>query len=281
MKKKNKIWIYTLIVMGFAVFLIYSCKKDNSSNNNANNNNNITPPTVQEPVLTTTIMSNIAQTIASSGGNITSDGGAAVTARGVCWSTIANFSPADNSTTNGTGTGSFSSNMTGLIPNTTYYVKAYATNSEGTGYGNILTFKTLAAIPDTVFTVLCSPQANSINFSGQLQTFGTSYGTNGLLNGNYGLVGNGSYSDLRIEFSQEPVTGKYITSDPTSFMSPTQCNVNGTFGGTMSYHYDTSAGDTVYVKKNGTGKYSMTFCHLTFSGSSGFTFTSDGNLTSQ
>ena len=90
-------------------------------------------------------------TTATSGGNIATDGGAAVTQRGVCWSTSQNPTTAlGTKTTDGPGTGAFSSTLSNLSPNTTYYVKAYATNSVGTAYGNEITFKTLADIPVTV-----------------------------------------------------------------------------------------------------------------------------------
>jgi uncharacterized protein (TIGR02145 family) len=101
---------------------------------------------VTAPVLTTTIASSITQTAATSGGNVTSDGGANVTARGVCWSTSANPTIADNHTSDGTGTGIFISNLPGLTINTKYYLKAYATNSIGTAYGNEIIFATKGAI---------------------------------------------------------------------------------------------------------------------------------------
>lgn len=94
------------------------------------------------PTVTTTAISNIQRTTASGGGNVSSDGGATVTARGVCWSTSSNPTTANSKTTDGSGTGSFTSSITGLLPNTTYYVRAYATNSVGTAYGANETFKT-------------------------------------------------------------------------------------------------------------------------------------------
>lgn len=94
------------------------------------------------PSLTTTEITNITSSSATCGGNITYDGGAAVISRGVCWSTNSNPTTADNATTNGSGTGSFASTITGLTPNTTYYVCAYAINSAGTAYGNTITFST-------------------------------------------------------------------------------------------------------------------------------------------
>lgn len=109
--------------------------------------------TISIPTLSTTSASNIGITTAQSGGNITSDGGASVTVRGVCWSTSPNPTIANNKITDGTGTGNFTSSIIGLTANTTYYVRAYATNSAGTAYGNEVSFKTLPAdakMPQTI-----------------------------------------------------------------------------------------------------------------------------------
>ena len=96
------------------------------------------------PILTTTPINSISSNSAASGGNITSDGGATVTARGVCWSTTANpIVSLATKTVNGVGTGTFTSNITGLASNTTYYLRAYATNSAGTAYGAQQTFTTI------------------------------------------------------------------------------------------------------------------------------------------
>jgi hypothetical protein len=94
--------------------------------------------------ITTTAISLITQTTATSGGNVTNNGGATVTARGVCWSTTANPTIADMKTSNISGSGAFASSITGLTAGTTYYVRAYATNSVGTSYGNEISFTTLA-----------------------------------------------------------------------------------------------------------------------------------------
>jgi hypothetical protein len=96
-----------------------------------------TAPTVQ-----TTSISAITSTAAVGGGNIVSDGGADISARGVCWSTMANPSTAGSHSTDGIGTGAFTSAIIGLTPNTLYYTRAYAVNSAGTGYGSDLTFTT-------------------------------------------------------------------------------------------------------------------------------------------
>ena len=109
----------------------------------------VIPATV--PTVTTTAISDIDKTTATGGGNVTADGGATVTERGICWSTSQNPTISGSHTTDGTGTGSFTSAMTGLTANTTYYVRAYATNSVGTAYGEVVSFTTLpAGIPGDV-----------------------------------------------------------------------------------------------------------------------------------
>jgi len=94
------------------------------------------------PTVTTNTVSNITSTTALCGGNVTDDGGADVTARGICWSTSQNPTISGSLTTDGSGTGAFTSNMTGLDQSTTYYVRAYATNSSGTAYGAEVSFIT-------------------------------------------------------------------------------------------------------------------------------------------
>ena len=117
------------------------------------------------PTLTTTDITNITAISATSGGNITDNGGLNITARGVCWSTSPNPTVSDSHTTNGTGTGSFTSNITGLEISTTYYVRAYATTNAGTAYGNEQTFTTRDGIP-TVTT------AEVTNIQGETATCG-------------------------------------------------------------------------------------------------------------
>jgi plastocyanin len=97
------------------------------------------------PSLTTTAPSSVTATTASSGGDITDDNGSDITERGVCWSITANPTIADLHTSDGTGKGAFTSNLTGLTEGTKYYVRAYATNSAGTSYGNEVNFTTTSA----------------------------------------------------------------------------------------------------------------------------------------
>ena len=94
------------------------------------------------PTVTTGNVTNISTTTATCPYNVTADGGSAVTERGVCWSTSEEPDITDSKTEDGEGTGAFTSDLSGLNPNTTYYVRAYATNAQGTGYGGQKTFKT-------------------------------------------------------------------------------------------------------------------------------------------
>lgn len=106
------------------------------------------PQLVFKPTVTTAAATAITATGATCGGNVTDDGNATVTARGVCWSTTS-IEPtlSDYHTTDGTGTGTFTSNLASLTSGTTYFVRAYATNSEGTAYGSTISFTTEEPAP--------------------------------------------------------------------------------------------------------------------------------------
>ncbi len=96
------------------------------------------------PAVESHSVSNITATSASGGGYVSKDGGSAVTARGLCWSTAQQPKVTDSKSVDGKGMGSFTSTITGLNPGTTYYVRAYATNSNGTTYGSQSSFATSA-----------------------------------------------------------------------------------------------------------------------------------------
>ena len=106
------------------------------------------------PVLTTLVASNITSGEADCGGTISSDGGSTIVSRGVCWSKNAVPSVSDNKTTDGSGTGAFTSKINGLEPNTIYHVRAYANNSAGISYGNEISFTTLSDIPEVTTTII-------------------------------------------------------------------------------------------------------------------------------
>jgi uncharacterized protein (TIGR02145 family) len=117
---KKLIFIITILVF------FYSCKKDAAL-----------------PVLLTQDVFDITYREATSGGNVTNDGGAQVIERGLCWNTSGSPTIDDDFVKGGMGLGPFRKNITALSPGTNYYLRAYATNSAGTGYGNEITFATV------------------------------------------------------------------------------------------------------------------------------------------
>ena len=126
------------------------------------------------PVVTTTEVSNIAINSVTSGGNVTSDGGASVTIRGVCWNTTPYPTIELNKTTDGIGTGLFVSSVTGITANTTYYLRSYATNSIGTGYGEEKSFTTLPnpVLPTVITTSITNITTTSATSGGTVLTDG-------------------------------------------------------------------------------------------------------------
>ena len=152
--------------------------------------------------VTTTAATAITMTTATSGGNVTADGGSSVTVRGVCWGTSINPVATGNHTTNGTGTGTFISLITGLTANTLYHVRAYATNSNGTFYGSDLTFTTQCVASTLPFSEgfattsipSCWSQVDHQG-NGQIWQFGviTNQTPNPNLNGNYAFLNSGGY----------------------------------------------------------------------------------------
>jgi len=125
------------------------------------------PTVLTVPTITTTTASAITTTTATSGGNVTDDGGAAVTARGICWSTTA--TPTVDLTTKTTETvttGVFTSSMSNITANTKYYVRAYATNSIGTAYGTEISFTTQSGGIPTVTTTATSVITTTSAISG-------------------------------------------------------------------------------------------------------------------
>ncbi len=129
MKPTIKYLFAAIIVLAVSVS---GCKKDEDKPD----------PQPVAPIVTTVEISQLTAVSATGGGNVTSDGGSAVTARGICWNTSQNPTISDNKTTNGTGVGTFTSSLTALIAKTTYYVRAYATNAAGTSYGQQVSFTT-------------------------------------------------------------------------------------------------------------------------------------------
>ena len=126
------------------------------------------------PTLTTNKATYISTTLATSGGNVSSDGGSSVTARGVCWSTNSSPTISDSKTSDGSGSGQFTSSITGLTAGTKYYIRAYATNIAGTAYGNEDTISTLAAkvVPTVTTTTVTGVMTTTASSGGNVTAWG-------------------------------------------------------------------------------------------------------------
>jgi hypothetical protein len=253
-------------------FIIIGCDSSNNSTDD-------TPTAPTAPTLSTTEVTSITHISANSGGNLLIDNGSPIIAKGVCWSIQPNLPTIDDShTTDGSGTPPYMSLLTGLNPNTQYFVRAYAINEIGIGYGEKLGFTTAndPASPP------CTPSANSVTFNSIVQNYDTTAGEMNLLYGFYGLVGTNSESNLHIEFKEPPVTGVYTSVEAGSLILNNNCVIAGTFGNGFGEDYVAAADELVYVVKNGEEQYSVTFCGVVlYSTDSALTFTTDVNLTSQ
>jgi hypothetical protein len=130
----NWFWIaFTgLLIMvtlaGLLVFVSYSCSKENNS---------------RTPIVATTFISNISTATASVGGEVKYDQGSEVISRGICWSEKPTPTILDAISNNGKGSGSYVSHIKGLKANTIYYIRAFATNTVGVGYGEVVSLKTI------------------------------------------------------------------------------------------------------------------------------------------
>jgi hypothetical protein len=179
---------YNLIFVAIASLLLTSCKKE------------------VIPVLTTQDISNITASTASSGGNITDDGGAEVTARGVCWSTTEKPTLLNSHSLGSAGAGTFTSIISGLNGGTTYHVRAYATNSKGTGYGDDKSFITLGQ----------APVATTLAASNLLTTSAT---LNGTVNANY------LTTTVTFDYGTTTSYGSTVTATPSPVAGNTASNV--------------------------------------------------------
>jgi pectinesterase len=133
-----------------------------------------TGATAEPPTVTTGAVSYISTTFATAGGTVTSDGGSAVLTRGVCWDTTTAPTIDKNKTENGSGSGTFTSQLTGLTAGMTYYLRAYATNAAGTAYGQDVTFKTLDSteVPTVVTAEVTNIMVKTANCGGNVTDWG-------------------------------------------------------------------------------------------------------------
>jgi len=192
------------------------------------------------PTLTTTAITAITQTTATSGGNITSDGGTSVTSRGVCYGTTTNPTILNTVTVNGTGTGIFASPITGLIAGTTYYLRAYAINSLGTAYGNEITFTTTAAavIPTLTTTAVTSITQTTASSGGNITSDGgaavTSRGVCYGTTANPTIANSVTINGTGTGAFASPITG--LTANTTYYVRAYAINTAGTaYGNEISF----------------------------------------------
>lgn len=184
--------------------------------------------------LSTTAVSGVTGITATSGGNITSDGGSPVLSRGVCWNLTGIPTIADTKTTDGSGIGIFSSSLTGLLPVTTYHIRAYAMNTTVINYGNELTFTTLPVIP----TLAATTAATLIT------------GTTATSGGNVTATGGATITERGICFGTtlNPTIANTKVIDSAPGLGSFVSNLTGLVGFT-TYHiraYATNVGGTGY-----------------------------------
>lgn len=206
---KNKLPMAIIIV----VTVLTGCKKEKA------------------PDVTTTSISNISGSNATSGGDITDDGSSPVIARGVCWSTGTNPIIADNKSNDGTGSGSFSSNITGLNGDNVYFVRAYATNSVGTGYGISLSFTSFGRAP----TAMAQPATDINSTTATLNGSINSNNLSTMVTFEYGTTT--SYGST-VTAIQSPVTG--------GITSTVSADITGLTIATL-YHYRVKAANTLGI----------------------------------
>src|SRR5258708_14751310 len=151
---KHLLWITAALV-----FITTGCKKNK--------------PEALATLTTVAATSSTANT-AQTGGSITNDGGSSITKRGVCWATHSGPTVGDSITTDGRGSGSFTSSLNNLASYTTYYVRAYAINATGTAYGNEISFMTSTGTPTVTTTAISNIAALTAQGGGNIISDGGS-----------------------------------------------------------------------------------------------------------
>jgi len=170
----------------------------------------ITPTDANLPTVITAEITNIGYTTATSGGNVTSDGGSSVLARGICWGKTESPNFNNFFTEDGTGTGVYSSALANLEIGTTYYVRAFATNVAGIAFGNQVEFSTLTGHPTVVLTDLNNFQRALASLSGEVSSDGgAEVSARGFV---WGTSENPSLEEHTGIFTQNEGLGEFTTS---------------------------------------------------------------------
>ncbi len=217
--------------------------------------------TSDPPTVTTDSVTGISTTFATSGGNIPTDGGAPVTARGVVWDTASNPTTANSKTLDGNGSGSFTSQATNLTAGTTYYLRAYATNDAGTSYGAQVTFRTLdsTGIPTVTTASVSNIMVKTADCGGTVTAWGgdsvTARGVCWNTSGNPTIADNKTVNGTGLgSFTS---TLYPLTSSTTYYVRAYATNNKGTAYGVVDTFKTQSPAPTVMkvVAKDGSGDY--------------------------
>jgi hypothetical protein len=196
------------------------------------------------PKLNTSSVGNISSTSATIGGNITNDGGSAIIARGVCWSTSQNPTiDLATKTVDGAGLGSYTSSITGLSTNSNYYVRAYATNSAGTSYGDEVSFTTLS-IPLTLNNGMVAYYPFNGNANDE-----SGNGNNGVVNG--ATLTTDRFGNSGKAYSFDSQTDK-ISLSTLNLVDASQVSITGWFKKLSNQNYPFVDG-VIFAQSNGCG----------------------------
>jgi len=212
-----------VILQFWTAIYLPSCKKDASP-----------------PVVKTTIVSEATKTSVTIEGNVTNDGGAEIIEIGICWSTSLNPTVSSNKASNGKGFESFSTIITGLTPQTRYYVRAYAINSAGISYGNQVSFETTPFNEGSTIPILVTADVTSIA------------STSAMTGGTITSDGGEDITDKGITWSTVPDWYMYDDGIYSINMGPG----SGSFASNMS---GLTPGTTYFVKAFATNAVGMAF----------------------
>jgi hypothetical protein len=194
------------------------------------------------PTVTTATISSITAASAISGGNVTADGGSIVTAKGVCWATSPNPTISGNHSNDGSGTGSFVSTISGLAAQTLYYVRAYATNSQGTAYGEELSFTTSGTDPPAIPTATAATAITASSFVANWNPAvgASSYRLDVSTSSIFASFVSG-YNNLTVSNTSQTVSG--LSPATTYYYRVRSVNVNGTSASSNVIQLTTVASD--------------------------------------
>jgi surface protein len=202
--------------------------------------------------LTTSAIEDITINSATSGGTISDDGGAEITAKGVCWSTTPNPTVEDSKTADGTGVGSFTSNLTALVKDTKYYLRAYAVNEAGTSYSEEVFFTTRDVITltsiataDITSNSAASGGTNVDDGGGEITSKGICWNTIGVPTIDDATTNDGDGSNAYTSIMNN------LNADTEYFVRAYATNEFGTYYGNEVSFKTRNPDDSVYLDANG------------------------------